>query len=170
MSARRGLTGPSNHGRGWPAACQALMASTGCSSMMMFSIRLSRTHKAQPTSMVMTATILTQGRTRDANRNPSDIIPMSLSEFITLSPPKCRVPGNAERGQPNRPYLKGFVWFSFFDSAFSEALQKRQKLVTGPVAALPAFERISFRQGLLFEREVRMEINLRRLHGFMAQP
>ena len=80
------------------------------------------------------------------------------------------MPGNAERAQPNRPDLKRFACFRLYDSAFSETLQERQKLVTGPVASKLAFERISFCQGLLFEREVRMEINLRSLHGFMAQP
>jgi hypothetical protein len=52
------------------------------------------------------------------------------------------------------------VYFGPRDSAFSEALQERQELVPGPIAAWPALERIGFGQRLLFEREIRMEINL----------
>jgi hypothetical protein len=43
---------------------------------------------------------------------------------------------------------------------FSEALQERQELVPGPIAAWPALERIGFGQRLLLQGEIGMKINL----------
>jgi len=83
---------------------------------------------------------------------------------------KCRVSENAEQGRLTSSNPGQFPCSYLFDSAFSEALQKGQELVTGLVAARLAFERIRFRQRLLFEREIGMEIDLSSFHGFMAQP
>src|SRR5579859_2751195 len=75
-----------HHGCGCPAICQALIAATGWINMMTLSVRLSRTHNAQPISITMIAATVTFVGTREANQKPSAIIRMSLKELSTLSP------------------------------------------------------------------------------------
>ena len=66
--------------------CQALIASTGWTSMMTLRVRLSRTQSAQPTSIATKSATLAQSGSRQARKNPMHIIRISLRELRMLSP------------------------------------------------------------------------------------
>ena len=59
---------------------------------------------------------------------------------------------------------------SFSTRHFLKALQEGHELVTRPVTTGLSLDRVCLGERLLFQREIRMEINLCRFYGFMAQP
>ena len=66
--------------------CQALIQYIGQTSMMMFSVRLSRIAHATPASMTTMSATVSQIGKRDASTNPAAIAPISARELSTLSP------------------------------------------------------------------------------------
>jgi len=79
------------YGSGRPAVCQALIASTGCTSMMMFKARLSRTHRAVPASIAMMTRTVTQS--------------LRLFAAPDVALPESEPPIRAER-QPSHPQFR----------------------------------------------------------------
>jgi hypothetical protein len=62
------------------------MALTGCTRVMMLSVRLSRIQQAHPTSIKTTRRTVCHGQNRAAAIKPMAIMKRSLTEFSTLSP------------------------------------------------------------------------------------
>lgn len=71
---------------GLASICQRFTASIGYTNMITFNVRLSRIQTRHPISMMSTSTTVTEGRSFQARRKPSDIMRISLVEFRMLSP------------------------------------------------------------------------------------